>query len=434
MRRITVRSFLILLAVGTLGFLAACGGGGTPVGVPTPPPPGQNTQAITIDGGPLGGYANGAFTSVQVCQPGTSTCQTIDYVLVDTGSFGLRVLASQCTITLPVLSDSNGNTLNNCVNFLDGSILWGNVAQADVKLAGEVASATSIQLIANPAPGTYSIPVACTGQNEDTQQTLGTNGILGVGPEPFDCGFNCDPGNTSGTQPDYFLCSTLTGCVLTTVSCGALCNDTQPNSQVTNPVFNFTADNNGVIVELPAVTSTAATLSGTLIFGIGTQSNNALPSNAAVLQLDSSDSFTTLFSGQTLTGSFIDSGSNGYFFPNGIESGFPGSTIPTCAPPNDSFFCPAALTSFPATNESGSTSSPINFSVDNATNLFTQDPNNFVFTDLAGPLGPGGPCNAGNPTSCSFDWGLPFFYGRNVFTAIDGAVAINGATPPFVAY
>jgi len=327
MKRITMRSFLTLIVVGALGFLAACGGGGTPVGVPPPPPPGQNAAAITVDGGPVGGYVNGAFVNVQVCQPGTSTCQTIDHVLVDTGSSGLRLLASQVTtITLPVLSDSSGNTLNNCVNFLDGSVLWGNVAQADIKMAGEVASATSIQLIANPAPGTYSIPVGCTGMNEDSQQTLGTNGILGVGPEAFDCGASCD--NTSTPPPVYYLCSTGTGCVLTTVSCGASCNDIQPNAQVTNPVFNFSGDNNGVIVELPAVTGTAATLSGNLIFGIGTQSNNALPSNTAVLQLDSNDNFSTVFSGETLPMSFIDSGSNGYFFPNGVESGFAGNNIP----------------------------------------------------------------------------------------------------------
>ena len=48
-------------------------------------------------------------------------------------------------------------------------------------------------------------------------------------------------------------------------------------------MFNFTGDNNGVILELAAVNSTAATVSGSLIFGIGTQSNNALGSAAVLL-------------------------------------------------------------------------------------------------------------------------------------------------------
>jgi len=93
MRRKTVRSLLILLVVGALGFLPACGSnGGTPAGVTPPPPPGQNVQAITVDGGPLGNYADAAFVSVQVCVPVTATCQTIDHVLVDTGSVGFRLL------------------------------------------------------------------------------------------------------------------------------------------------------------------------------------------------------------------------------------------------------------------------------------------------------------------------------------------------------
>src|SRR5271169_4994801 len=106
MRRKTVRSLLILFVVGALAFLTACGNSGsTPAGVPTPPAPGQNIQPITVNGGPLGNYANGAFVSVQIFVPGTATCQTIDHILVDTGSVGLRLLGSEVTIPLPVIND-----------------------------------------------------------------------------------------------------------------------------------------------------------------------------------------------------------------------------------------------------------------------------------------------------------------------------------------
>ena len=218
---------------------------------------GPNVAAISVNGGPVSGfnYLNGAFTSVTVCVPSTSDCQTIDGILVDSGSFGLRILASQLTVPLPVLVDSSGNQLNDCVNFADGSFLWGTVATADVAIGGEMASGTSIQTIETPT--SYSIGSGCTGTNEDTQQTLGANGILGVGPEPFDCGFGCDPNSGNPTPPPvYYLCSSTVPCQPTFVSCGPgpLCGDTTtPNQQVTNPVFNFPVDNNGVVLELPAV-------------------------------------------------------------------------------------------------------------------------------------------------------------------------------------
>ena len=43
--------------------------------------------------GPTGNYVNGLFATVTVCTPGNTNCQTIDHVLVDTGSNGLRLLA-----------------------------------------------------------------------------------------------------------------------------------------------------------------------------------------------------------------------------------------------------------------------------------------------------------------------------------------------------
>ena len=396
-----------------------------------------NVLPIVVNGGLFAStspYLNAAFTSVQICVPGTSTCQTIDNVLVDTGSSGLRLLASQITIPLQPLTDSSGNTLNNCVNFLDGSYLWGLVEAADIVLAGEVASTTSIQSIGDPAAGTFTVPSNCstggTGTNEDTQARLGANGILGVGPEPFDCGTICDPlAGGSPPEPFYYLCSS-TSCSPSFVSCGTLCGDGAANQQVTNAVFNFPADNNGVIVELPAVTDVAVTVTGNLIFGIGTQSNNALPSTATVLNLNLAvgDVFTTNFNSEALTSSFIDSGSNGIFFPDGL----PGS-LSVCSS-DASWYCPNTTTSLSATNvgATGSPSNTVNFSVDNFETVTAANPGDFAFSNLAGPLGSGA-CSSSNMTACSFDWGLPFFYGRHVFTAIDGTT-VGTTSGPFFAY
>jgi hypothetical protein len=375
-----------------------------------------NVVPISVNGGPVPIYPNGAFVSVQVCVPNTSTCQTIDDVLVDTGSFGLRLLGSQVNIPLVPLTDSSNNTLYDCVQFLDGSLLWGTVAPADIVMAGEVANATSIQVIANPA---FIIPSGCSGTNEDTQASLLANGILGVGPEPFDCGAACDP-LTGGNPPQgaYYLCSSGGNCNPTFVSCGAsnACNplETNPNQQVTNPVFNFATDNNGVILELPPVNDVAATVDGMMVFGIGTQSNNALPSTATVFTLNNSDNFTTNFNGQSLTGSFIDSGSNGLFFPDG--------SLSICSD-SMTWYCQAA-SNLSATNvdpNNGTTTNTVVFNVDDFDTVTAANPTDAAFSNLAGP-NPGG-----------FDWGLPFFYGRNVYTAIRGQTVGTGLGP-FWAY
>ncbi len=376
-----------------------------------------NVQPISVDGGPVAGsiYPNGAFTSVTICVPGTNTCQTIDGILVDTGSFGLRILASQITIPLPILGDASGNQVNDCVKFADLSFLWGTVAQADIIMGGEVANQTYLQSIANPT--SYSIPVNCSngGNNEDTQQTLGANGILGVGPATTDCGFFCDPASAPPPPPEpfYYLCGTLTGCVPTFVSCGNACGGTVPNQQVTNPVFNFPVDNNGVILELPSVAGVAATLDGNMVFGIGTQPNNGLGA-AKVFTMDSNFNFTTTLTGKAPVSGFIDSGSNGVFFLDTATTG-----IPTCSSPD--WYCPANTTNLSATQKgTNNVSNLVNFSVDNFDTVTQGNPGDAAFGNLAGPF------------SGAFDWGLPFFYGRSVFTAIDGT---NVGTPgPFWAY
>jgi len=65
-------------------------------------------------------------------------------------------------------------------------------------------------------------------------------------------------------------------------------------------------------------------------------------------------------------------------------------------------------------------SSTVKFAVQNADTLFSNQ-SAFVFPDLAGP-------NSG-----TFDWGLPFFFGRNVFTAIESA-STPGGTGPYWAF
>src|SRR5262249_39105922 len=91
-----------LAAFATLGFVTGCGNSGNSSG-------GSNVLPVTVGAGPANVAPAQAFASVTVCAPGTTNCQTIDGVEVDTGSTGLRILASALTLALPGQTDSSGN-------------------------------------------------------------------------------------------------------------------------------------------------------------------------------------------------------------------------------------------------------------------------------------------------------------------------------------
>jgi hypothetical protein len=234
---------------------------------------------------------------------------------------------------------------------------------------------------------------------EDTIAQFGANGILGIGPFAQDCGLDC-VGNIP--TPAIYNSCTPSACLGAKVALA---------SQVQNPVTLFQTDNNGTIISLPSVPADGtANLTGSLIFGIDTQSNNQ-SGTQTVLTLDSSGFLTTIFNGQTLNESFIDSGSNGTFFDSSItpcsKAGF------------TDFYCPASTLSLQATLQGANgTSIAESFSVANAEML------DAAFTAFPGLAGP-------NPTLGSFDWGLPFFFGRRVATAIEGDTTSVGTGPYF---
>ena len=206
---------------------------------------GSNVQPITVNSGPAGNYANGAFTSVTVCVPGTSTCQTIDGVLVDTGSSGLRLLSSALTVTLPQQKASDGNPVVECLPFVSG-YTWGPVQSADIQVSGEKASSVPIQILSDTD---FPVPGACSdqGSSQDTLTSLGANGILGVGNFAQDCGGACV--TTGPSNPGLYYECPSSGCVVVAESLA---------QQVPNPVTLFPTDNNGVIIEIPAVSAPEA--------------------------------------------------------------------------------------------------------------------------------------------------------------------------------
>ncbi|MGB8116039.1 MAG: DUF3443 domain-containing protein [Candidatus Sulfotelmatobacter sp.] len=401
-----LRIFLLLAAWSTLVFLGGCGGGKSNSLPPNPiVTSGSNVAPIEVNTGPPDSglaYANGAFVSVTVCAPGTSTCQTIPYILVDTGSYGLRIVSSLLTVPLTQEMASDGNAMVECLQFLD-SYTWGPVQAADIEIASEKASSVAIQVLSDTD---FTVPSSCSskaaGGSADMVSTLGANGILGVGQFPQDCGSNT---TCPASADQYYSCASATAACTPVAATVA--------QQVPNPVTLFATDNNGVIIELPAVSSPEATVSGSLVFGIGTESNNSL-NGATVYTADPTNlNFTTAFNGVNYTNEgFLDSGSNGYFFPDSNIAACPSTTGA------NGFYCPSGTVNLSATNKGNNGSSgTVNFSVANAENLFSNAPNDAAYPDLGGPA------------SGYFDWGLPFFYGRNVFTSIEGKTAPGGTTP-----
>ena len=336
------QQFFLLSVALLLAATAGCGGSGSTTtsggsSTSTNPTNTNNVQAISVNTGPAAAppnnirAVNSAFTSVTLCAPGsTSNCQTINDVLVDTGSAGLRILSSALTISLPQQTGAGGNPVVECLQFMDG-FTWGPVQTADMTIAGEHAKNLPIQVIGTTA--FPNIPSACSsnGPPENDLKGLGANGILGVGTFAQDCGTACTL--TGSQNPGLYYTCASSGCQVTTESL---------TEQVQNPVTFFAADNNGVIVELPAVTGAEATVTGSLIFGIGTQSNNSL-GNATVYTIDpSTGNISTVFNGKTFQdASFLDTGSNAIYFLDSTTIGIPACTDFTF------WYCQAPLRIFP---------------------------------------------------------------------------------------
>ena len=131
------------------------GTGGTTVTLDTPT--GPNTTEVVVDSGPASGFSLGAanipYVTVTVCEPGSATrCVTIDHVFLDTGSVGLRLLKSKVAgLNLPsvaVPADATSATpagrALECYPFVLGAV-WGPLASADLRIAGEVGADLPIQ-------------------------------------------------------------------------------------------------------------------------------------------------------------------------------------------------------------------------------------------------------------------------------------------------
>lgn len=456
-------SFVLLWLA--LGMLASCGGGdsssthysggnlnsqGQSPAVSLPFTQAANNLPLVVDSGVQNGFgfpvANTLFASVKVCEPGGGSCVTVDHVLVDTGSVGLRIIASKLSaLALPALapvssSNPNGDPLWECYPFVIGG-LWGSNVVADVGLGPLTAITVPIQLIQDNSSAALQAPANCVSNSSGGVMTsasaLGANGILGIGSVTLDCGLTCVTGNYGTHATDlkqYYSCPSSAAdssqCTAAAVPANFQTHNpvsALPNGRDINGIQVGPDYSNGIVIRMPAVGGLgAATASGELIFGINSASNNQLGtlqpvylgttfSNSLGAPDPSYLGVTTLYNGQTLWGSYLDTGSNALFFNDA-----PGTQITRCvgnadpSNPGMAWYCPASTLTRTAHLQDGLASPGIGldvqFSVANAESLFFTS--NAAFDNLAAtaPLQTDG--------TATFAWGLPFYFGRQVYQSI----------------
>jgi hypothetical protein len=384
------------------------------------------TAIVSAGPGPTASI-NTLYTSVTLCAPGSTTnCQKIDNIAIDTSTSGLRIIASvlapALAAALPLQVDGSGNNIVECMQYTDG-YSWGPVATADMSISGETAASLPIQIIApvqfpSPPANVLAAPCAGTGPALDDVLSLGANGTLGVSVFAQDCGSDCALSLIVNSGL-YWACSSATTCSVTTVPATSVSGP----QQVPNPVTLFPKDNTGVIVELPTVAATgASSVTGALVFGIDTETNNAFVLSTIVMTVDPVHGYVSAsLDGTPYPISFFDTGSKALFF----DAPATDTTLTLCGDAaNSNYYCPTATLNLTAGVLSTSSAGvAVPFSVASADSLLTGSGSLLAFSSLAGKGSKPG----------IFDWGMPFFYGRNVYFALEGKVT-TVANGPYIAF
>lgn len=379
-------SGLVLIAAA----LAGCGGGGgsgssaTSGGAENPAAvvPASNTLELTVERGFDNGstwYPNQPFVSIQVCQPDLSKCVTIDKVLVDTGSFGLRIFDTALAGITPTGVTHQGGELRQCAGFGSGYTL-GRIVRIGLKMAGTQARDLPIQLIDSSA-GTAPSGCAAMGSAQFTnKEQVGGNAILGIGPLGSDA--------SSSLRVRYFTQVANQTNLLATVP---------ENIAVPNPVTRLDQHNNGLVLQFPPVgLAGETTLKGTMTLGLNTANNNAT-SGVKFFGVSDAARLRITLAGRSYNG-LIDSGSNYYHFPSRYMAPCEGTI----------FFCPSKPETVPITIQSWDLASSL------TSELLIDDYRNY--NGMAAQPGLAG-YDSG---ATELVLGLPYFYGRKVYVAIQG--------------
>lgn len=394
---------VVLLCFGTL-FLVACNGGGsssgstpipTPTATPTPTPTvtptplASNVVQISAGSGYNGNGINTPYVTVTVCQPNTTICQTVDHILLDTGSVGLKIDQSQLQVSLPAITQTGSGLPISVCNSYGSGYAFSTANYADVYISGEKAANIPVQVI-DDSSSQSSVPSSCSNQgNFNNFSDSGARGIIGINPMI----------NLSNTTNYDYTC--VNG------SC------TQINSGIpvpylnVNPVGYFVSGNSsGEVISLPAVSAnTDSNIYGTLTFGINTETNNQVPTNISSVQGDPTD----------FIGRFLGS-SSGSQFPTMFDSGtnhllFYSTEISQCG----DVYCPSSPTAW--------ISQIMNYDLSGSAIALS--------SIISAPTGYYGLIPDLGIVAASGDglYGLPFYFGKNVYLGFVGSNSVMGSGP-----
>lgn len=377
-------------------------GGGTLNPAQTIPEPSSPHMTVKVSQSTTFRNINMPLVNVTICNE-SGTCNTVPDVLLDTGSFGLRVFKQFLTgLNLTHVAES-GAQLAECVSYGDGSQNWGPIMYASIKLGDESSGMIPIQEIDATYPGAKSESCASA---TTSPSDFGANGILGVGPVTLDSYYH-----------NYYTCDN-------SGNCNQVTNDLESTVYVKNPIA---AKFNGLTLKFPMVGDDgSAPVTGYAIFGIGTNTDNDV--NAANVNIYPSKDqgiipigMKTKFNAESMIG-FLDTGSNLYFFTD--------NNINTCNADGISYiYCPNGDIMLNLQNQDKHNSF-INTSINigNASDLLYSP--NLNFSNLGAIMGH----LAG---LAYFDLGMTFYFGKTIYMGFDNGMPVSklgGETGPFWAF
>jgi hypothetical protein len=346
----------------------------------------------------IGTIRNLPLASLEVCEPGPGgNCQTIDSILIDTSSAGLRIRAQALSVLQLQPEQLGGTPIAECVGFEFG-FMWGPVVSALIQFPpadqNPTTAAGPIQVI-DQSFGTANPPTGC--DSNSGVELLGSsniNGVLGIGPF-------ADTSQLFGAT--YFTCEN-----------GSCQTASIPASQaVANPVGYIVGpgccdNSNGIFIVMgPVPPGGVSNASGKVIFGVGTLPGNdpgsIAPGHPFVTINSDSCHFFANYKDQSGLRSCLDSATGMLHFDD--------QSLTRCSLPGQGVsvpqaYCPPSPSMLSATIFAGASSQPIAFEVADDTSSFSAG--NIAFPDLAMSF---------RLSDADFVWGLPFFYNRAIFIA-----------------